>query len=309
MMSKDQPLVSVIIPCYNQANYLGEAIESVFEQSHRRFEIIVVNDGSPDNTSEVAALYPQVREICQRNQGLAVARNVGFQGSKGEYLVFLDADDRLLPNALEIGLGYLTDHPKCAFVSGQFLYIAADGSPLPPSVRPPIEKDHYLELLRFNYIGMHSTVVYRRAMLESAGGFDISGGVKGAEDYDLYLRIARRFPVYSHNKAVAEYRQHGSSMSRNSEMMLQSVLTALRSQKLYIKGNKRYEKVYKEGVQQWQEFYGEQIVEKLRAKVREGHGWRPIWQDARAVMHYYPRGFVRHAYRKLGRTLFLPGKH
>ena len=95
------PLVSVVIPCYNQAHFLGEAIESVFKQTYKHFEIVVVDDGSTDNTSEVARRYSGIRCIEQVNQGLSAARNTGIRESKGEYLVFLDADDRLYPIALE----------------------------------------------------------------------------------------------------------------------------------------------------------------------------------------------------------------
>src|ERR687898_3616338 len=105
------PLVSVVIPCYNQARFLGEAIESVLAQSYPHFEVIVVDDGSTDNTSEVAASYAGVRYIRQENQGLAGARNAGIRRSRGSYLVFLDADDRLLADALEAGLASLEEHP------------------------------------------------------------------------------------------------------------------------------------------------------------------------------------------------------
>src|SRR5262249_26693584 len=100
-MNKEQaPLVSIIIPCYNQAHYLSDAIDSVRKQTYSHAEIIVVDDGSTDNTSNVAALYKDVKYIKQRNQGLSAARNSGLQQSKGHVLVFLDADDRLLPNAV-----------------------------------------------------------------------------------------------------------------------------------------------------------------------------------------------------------------
>src|SRR5829696_6977365 len=125
------PLVSVVIPCYNQAHFLEEAIESVLAQSYKDFEIIVIDDGSTDDTGEVAGRYPRVRLFRQDNQGLAAARNAGLWRSKGEYLVFLDADDRLLPWALEVGLKHLRAHPECAFVSGYYRPIAVDGSPLP----------------------------------------------------------------------------------------------------------------------------------------------------------------------------------
>ncbi len=140
--SKPGPaLVSVVIPCYNQAHFLGEAIESVLAQSYPHLEIVVVDDGSPDNTEEVAARYPGVRYVRQENQGLAAARNTGLRHSRGDYLVFLDADDRLLPEAVEAGLEHLHAHPECAFAFGKWRLIAVDGSPLPKLPLPPIEVD------------------------------------------------------------------------------------------------------------------------------------------------------------------------
>ena len=126
------PLVTVVIPCYNQAHFLGEAIGSVLNQSYRNFEIIVVDDGSTDNTSEVASHYEEVRLVRQENRGLAGARNRGLGEANGEFLVFLDADDRLLPGALEAGLGRFEANPECAFVSGQARRIAEDGTLLSP---------------------------------------------------------------------------------------------------------------------------------------------------------------------------------
>src|SRR5919112_6190031 len=124
------PLVTVVIPCYNQAHFLGEAIESVLSQSYRNFEIIVVDDGSTDETSEVASRYEEVRLIRQENRGLSGARNTGIRDSQGEFLVFLDADDKLLPGALEAGLRCFEAHPECEFVFGDFRYIGIDGAPL-----------------------------------------------------------------------------------------------------------------------------------------------------------------------------------
>src|SRR5713101_4173715 len=112
------PLVSVIIPSYNHAQFLGQAIESVLAQSYSNFELIVVDDGSTDNTTEVARRYSPVRYIYQENAGLSSARNSGLRQSRGEFLVFLDADDRLLPHALETGISCMREHPECAFVSG-----------------------------------------------------------------------------------------------------------------------------------------------------------------------------------------------
>src|ERR671933_2460451 len=205
-------LVSVIIPCYKQAHFLAEAIESVLEQTYPHFEIVVVDDGSTDNTSEVASgYYPseKVRLLRQENKGLSAARNAGLAESRGEYVVFLDADDRLLAEALEVGIRELEAHPECAFVSGHIRRIAADGSPLstPPQAlhNAHVEGDHYLGLLHYNSVWIPGSVMYRRSVFDPVGGFDPS--VNGAADYDLYLRIARDYPVHHHGEAVLDYRR------------------------------------------------------------------------------------------------------
>src|SRR4028118_1383709 len=122
---------SVVIPCYNQARFLGEAIESVLSQTYTDFEVIVVDDGSTDDTAEVASSYAaedaRVRLVRQENRGLAGARNRGLAESRGEYVVFLDSDDRLAEEALEVGVRELDAHPECAFVSGHHRPISADG--------------------------------------------------------------------------------------------------------------------------------------------------------------------------------------
>ena len=94
-ISIDQPLISVIIPCFNHAHFLPDAIKSVLNQSYKNTEIIVVDDGSSDNTNDVATSFPDVKYVYQTNQGLSAARNTGLKKSNGKYLVFLDADDFL----------------------------------------------------------------------------------------------------------------------------------------------------------------------------------------------------------------------
>src|SRR5918999_3301771 len=121
-------LVTVIIPCYNQAHFLGEAIRSALDQGYSNKEVIVVDDGSTDRTAEVAGRYAGVETIRQENRGLAAARNRGLEGSRGEYVVFLDADDRLAGGALSVGAGSLDTHPDCAFVYGNVRLIDANGS-------------------------------------------------------------------------------------------------------------------------------------------------------------------------------------
>src|ERR1044071_7280152 len=111
MSNRNPHFVSVIIPCYNHAHFLRDAIESVLNQTYSHYEILVVDDGSTDDSATVAESYSKVRCVRQANQGLSAARNRGIRESQSEYLVFLDADDRLLPRALEIGVRELARRP------------------------------------------------------------------------------------------------------------------------------------------------------------------------------------------------------
>jgi glycosyltransferase involved in cell wall biosynthesis len=282
-------LVSVIIPCYNQARFLGEAIESVLSQSYPHFEVVVVDDGSTDNTQEVASRYPGVRCIRQENRGLAGARNEGIRRSRGSYLVFLDADDRLLPEALEAGLRELKAHPECAFVSGLWKVVASDGSVLftPPQLL--VEQDHYAALLRCCYISTPAAVMYQRLPVKHLYGFDTS--VSPSADYDLYLRVTRQYPVHHHGEVVAEYRRHSSNMTRNPALMLKSELTVLRRQRRYVLKSKRYRAAYKVGIKHSRGYFGEPLVEEARAHIKERR-WHRAVAAMSVLMRHHPRGFA-----------------
>ena len=260
----DPLLVSVVIPCYNHARFLGEAIESVLAQTYPRVEIIVVDDGSKDNTGEVAALYPSVHYVRQNNQGLAAARNAGLRRSQGDILVFLDADDRLLPDALEHAVHHLLTSPESAFVSGRYRYINEDGSIMHEYSQKPADPDPYAAFLQGNYIGMHATVAYRRAVIEAEGGFNPS--LPACEDYDLYLRIARNHPVSVHDHLVAEYRQHTNNMSRDPRLMLKTALAILNSNREYARADKKYLDAYRTGITAWREHYSEDFFEQIQKK-------------------------------------------
>jgi glycosyltransferase involved in cell wall biosynthesis/SAM-dependent methyltransferase len=279
------PLVSVILTSYNQAHFLSDAIESVLRQTYSQFEIIVVDDGSTDNALEIVARYAGVRYIRQDNQGLSAARNTGLRRSTGAYLVFLDADDRLLSNALEVGVGCLEAHSECAFVSGHYVPISADGSPMRRSQAPCVERNHYEALLRRNYIAMHATVMYRRAIFQAVGEFNSS--LHACEDYDLYLRIAARAPVYCHDKVVAEYRQHSANMSRNHGLMLKSAVSVLQSQRKYIDGHKEYEEAYQTGMKFWQDFFGGPLLSETLRRLARGE-WRRSMREIVAMQRCYP---------------------
>jgi glycosyltransferase involved in cell wall biosynthesis len=296
-----RPLVSVIITSYNQARFLGDAIESILTQTYSQFEVIVVDDGSTDNALEVVARYPRPRYIRQDNQGLSAARNTGLRESNGAYVVFLDADDRLLPIALETGVNCLRAHPKCGFVSGHYSVIKSDGSPKPLRQVPCVERDHYHALLCKNYIGMHATVMYRRDIFESIGKFNTS--LRACEDYDLYLRIAARVPIYCHDKLIAEYRQHDANMSRNHQLMLESALSVLQSQRKYVKGHKEYEKAYRTGIKFWHSLFGDPLVTEVGHRFAHGE-WRQALGGMLALLRCHPRGFGTFVSHACHRVLF-----
>jgi glycosyltransferase involved in cell wall biosynthesis len=205
--------VTVVIPCFKQAHFLDDAITSILRQTYRDFEVVVVDDGSPDNPSQVVARYPDAICIRQANRGQPTARNVGFSRSRGEFIVFLDADDRLLPDALEVGVSTLRAHPHAAFVFGGCSLIAADGSPLPFDWSAPDQTDHYAALLRENSIITPGTVMFRRGAIETHGGFNTR--LRASEDYKLYLRIARRASIFCHGRIVVEHRTHETNLTKN----------------------------------------------------------------------------------------------
>ncbi|HYP26928.1 MAG TPA: glycosyltransferase [Blastocatellia bacterium] len=294
-------LVSVVIPCYNQGRFLGEAIESVFAQTYEHYEIIVVDDGSSDETARVAASYERVRCLSQKNRGLASSRNAGLGASEGSYLVFLDADDRLLPNALEDGISALDSNPACMFAYGHVRLIASDGSPLPSPPQEAIRSDHYLELLRHNYIWTTGAVVYRREVFDSVAGFNAL--VSGSADFDLNARISRLFPVCCTDRVVLEYRQHGESMSRDFARMLKAAVTARRLQRKYVKGNREYEEALQAGIRVAQEDYGVKLMRQVRQQCRK-HRWGEAMAGLLTLFRYYPGGFVRRAFRKLNHPGF-----
>jgi glycosyltransferase involved in cell wall biosynthesis len=226
---RSEPLVSVVIPCYNQAHFLAEAVESVLDQSYGHIEIVVVDDGSTDNTRQVTERYPDVHYFHQANRGAATARNAGIAKSRGELVVFLDADDRLLAWAVETGVHALRGDGASACTIGACRDMGPSGEKLDAPDQPFVHRDHYLALLKSCFILSGSSVMFSRWGLEAVGGFDQS--FPTGDDYDLYLRIARRFPIQCHGRVVTEYRRHAESLTGDPVRTLRGELGALRAQR------------------------------------------------------------------------------
>jgi glycosyltransferase involved in cell wall biosynthesis len=257
--------VSVVITTYDEEpRFLREALASVLVQTAPPREILVVDDGSRTDNSAVLRSFPSVRLLRQANQGLAAARNTGWRAAAGPYVVFLDSDDRLTPNGLASNLRRFAVHPECALVYGAYRFIDRDGRPQQDAAFTAIGPDPYATMLRGNSIGMHATVMYRRDRLEAVGGFDPA--YRACEDYELYLRLARRFPIASGNEIIAEYRQHARNMSNNSPLMLRAALAALAAQAPFIANDGERRLAHAEGVRRWKSFYaGQQLLKMYEA--------------------------------------------
>jgi glycosyltransferase involved in cell wall biosynthesis len=281
-------IVSVIIPCYKQREYLKEAIDSILNQTYPHFEILVVDDGSPDNVEEVVQQYTQVKLIKQPNQGAAVARNNGILASKGAYLIFLDSDDRLLPDALQVSVDFLSAHPQCAYVTGLVQLIDTKGNflTIPPQLH--VETDHFRTLLQANYIWTPGVVMYRRSVFDTHAGFDSTAG--GSADYELNIRIARTLPIGCHGRIILEYRQHEANMSSNLAYMLKSGVGVRRAGLKYVRHDQRLLKACETGIRIVQDDVGKRLISQIGKKLLNKAPRKGLIRDIGSVLKYYPGG-------------------
>lgn len=228
-MSK--PVISVIMPCYNQARFLTEAVASLQAQRFPQWECIIVNDGSSDDTAEVgwglAASDSRVRLINQRNQGLPRARNRGLQEAGGRFLHFLDADDYILPEMYEVMLETFKSSEEVSVAYSGFRVVGENRGLLRSFPALPELTDVFHELLLRNPWPCHSLLV-RKAVIESVGGFAVHDVLHGCEDWDLWLRIAstgRKFVAVTGEFAC--YRRYSNNMSSNGSRRLKAGLAVI----------------------------------------------------------------------------------
>jgi len=216
-MRRADPKVSVIIPSYNSAQFLPDAIESVLAQTYRNTEVIVVNDGSTDSTRQVVNGYGNlITYIEQPNGGAANARNAGLSSSLGEYIAFLDADDIWLPHKLEKQMATFSLYPDVALVYSQMINFDEvsheESLPWPETVHSGKIFD---ELLVKSFI-LLSSVVLKASVIKEVGGFDED--LITAEDTNLYLRIGRKFEIAGQNEVLVRRRMHGGNLSERVDI-------------------------------------------------------------------------------------------
>ncbi len=220
-MTEKPPLVSVIIPIYNGAHHLHAALESVFAQTYRPFEVLVVDDGSVDDSSVIAQSFPDVRYIHQTNQGVAAARNRGIQAARGEFLAFLDQDDLWVPEKLKLQIDYLLNHPDLGYTLTQQEYFLDPGATLPAWVRK--------ELVSTVHAGwVLGTFVVRRTAFEKVG--DFATGYVAASDSDWFFRAkAAGIQMAVIPELLLRKRIHASNESRHAKEVLSELRKVVKS--------------------------------------------------------------------------------
>jgi hypothetical protein len=216
------PKISVILPVYNAQAYLRESIQSILSQSLNDFELIIINDGSTDQSLEIIQSFTddRIKLINQSNAGLPISLNRAIAIAKGQYLARQDADDISLPTRLTEQASYLDGHPTCALL-GSWAEIFLDNTPTDRALQHPYENgDIQLKLLFFNCF-VHSSVMIRKSALAKSGLYPEEREKFPPEDYDLWLRIAKDFEVANIPKALLQYRELPNSISRTKLQIMQ----------------------------------------------------------------------------------------
>ena len=195
------PKVSVIIPTYNRSGFLEEAIESVFSQDFRDFELIVVDDGSTDGTRDMIGRYSE-RLTClyQERQGVSCARNTGIRASSGEYIAFLDSDDTWLKKKLSFQVEFFTRNPNALVCHTEEIWIRRGIRVNPKKKHKKYSGMIYERVLPLCIISPSSVMIKRELFFDNLGFFDESLPV--CEDYEMWLRVAARYPIYLIDKPL-----------------------------------------------------------------------------------------------------------
>lgn len=305
MIPSDRTLVSIVIPCYvatpQQAGLLDETLRSVAAQTHQGYEVIVVDDGSPLDVAAVTASHPKTRTLRQANAGSAVARNTGIAECRGDFFVFLDADDLLLPPALEAGLRHLAAHPECGFAVGRREEMTYEGDPVPWGVASlPRETRLYEILLGFDwYVIPPSSAMFRRTVVERVGGFRDPWG---ADDLDFYLRAAREFAGWCYEEpAVTRYRRYSASSSRDGERMLRSIRAVYGREREFVRGDPVREAAFRRGLARLTAIFTDCLAENIRDRWRAGE-----WRRAARAAGFLARENPRRLLGELGSVLAAP---
>lgn len=235
-MKENNSQVSVIIPTYNRAHLVGRAVQSVLNQTYQNFEVIVVDDGSVDNTEEVVKNFNNeiIRYIRHKeNGGGAAARNTGIREAEGEYIAFLDDDDEWLPEKLKKQISLFDDKSsELGVVYAGLIRVDETGEYVGkqhicvPDIHVPEKRGWiYEDLLLKDYVGTTSTVLVKKECFEKVGLFDES--FSGAEDWDMWIRIAKIYQFDFIESPLIKYHRHANRVTTNLEAKIKDRVMVL----------------------------------------------------------------------------------
>jgi glycosyltransferase involved in cell wall biosynthesis len=228
---RPMPYVSVVIPAYNQAHFLGEAIQSVLNQTFRNFEIIVVDDGSTDDTPLVAQQFSDhIKYIRQENKGLSGARNTAIRHASAEIIALLDSDDLWEPEFLDKMINCLKQNPQAGAVYCGFKWIDAEGRIMGnPNVRVVSPELFYKTIICEGNWLVPCAVVFRKHLAEKVGLFDES--LSPVADAQLWTKLSAHASFVGLPEALVRYRRHGNNMSNDPKYMVAAIYQ--RTEKLF----------------------------------------------------------------------------
>jgi glycosyltransferase involved in cell wall biosynthesis len=218
-MNSEQPLVSVIMPTYNHAEFIGDAVKSVLDQTYANFELIIIDNYSEDNTEGIIASFNDTRikyEKFRNNGIIAASRNVGISESRGKYIAFLDSDDIWLPNKLEKQVGFLEENADVFLVYTRALVMKNNliRNKIMPLKRRLKAGNVFKSLFLSSNFIMGVTVMFRNKVKEKFYYFDEDIRLMGVEDFDLWLRISRKETIAFLGEPLAIYRTHEGNHSK-----------------------------------------------------------------------------------------------
>lgn len=219
-MNSYRPLISVIIPAYNAATFLAEAIASIQQQAYETLEIIVIDDGSTDGTAEIAKKFnDSIRYVYQENGGPAVARNTGLKLANGEIIAFLDADDLWPENNLEVQLAYFERDPSLEVVMGRYQYLLLEST---------TDGERKFKEFGEPLVAVSScTGLFKKSVFNRLGYFDVS--LRQGEDVDLFMRLREAgIAMAAIEPVTLYYRIHGDNITRNRKKNQSLFLQALK---------------------------------------------------------------------------------
>lgn len=225
------PAVSVIMPAYNVAPYIGEAIESVLAQTFADFELIVIDDGATDASAEIAAAFgardPRVRVVRQANAGISAARNHGLRVAAGEVMAILDSDDAWDPGYLQAQMAVLAERPEVDIVTGNAWFLGSRLSGRPARPWPDGRPTPTLASILADETAVFIMSIFRRRVYQTVGPFD--EGLRTNEDYDFWLRAAcAGFVFHRNDRPLGYYRRRDDSLSASDLRMLPGILEVYR---------------------------------------------------------------------------------